>query len=208
MLGHIAKIWRYPVKALKGEELAAVAVANDGLEGDRTAALFVDSAGHARTGNTFRGKEHNLLHLQSRADDAAQAARERGVAVHLREGERYFDAAPVSLLFDRWLEEAETLTGMRLDPRRFRPNFFIRAEPDFRLKELEFAGAELAIGECRLRVRKAIGRCVTITYDIASGESAPEVLRAVAAHRDNTMGIYCDVLQAGRITREDAVRLL
>src|SRR4051812_45223494 len=32
---HVAELWRYPVKSLRGERLDSVAVREDGLEGDR-----------------------------------------------------------------------------------------------------------------------------------------------------------------------------
>lgn len=37
---HVAELWRYPVKSLQGEQLDAVPVTPDGLEGDRRYAIF------------------------------------------------------------------------------------------------------------------------------------------------------------------------
>jgi hypothetical protein len=40
---------------------------------------------------------------------------------------------------------------------------------------------------------------VTTTYDLRDGSSDPTVLRAVAQHRDNTVGVYASVVRGGRI---------
>ena len=49
-LGRLAAIWRYPVKSLRGERLTHARVAESGIVGDRSSALFV-RGGHARDGN-------------------------------------------------------------------------------------------------------------------------------------------------------------
>src|SRR6266404_9596018 len=132
LLGHVAAIHRYPVKSLAGEKLDSVAIEADGIAGDRAAALFV-TAGHARAGQTFRGKEHNLLHLTSDVRAAIALDEANSVAVELRRGTHFFDAAPISLLFDRWVDEVSSALGRELDFRRWRPNLFARATADFQL---------------------------------------------------------------------------
>ena len=58
-------------------------------------------------------------------------------------------------------------------------------------------GAKLCAREVEFQVVATIKRCVTTTYDIETGESDPRVLRTVAEHRANVMGVYCDVLRPG-----------
>jgi len=53
-----------------------------------------------------------------------------------------------------------------------------------------------------------IGRCVTTTYDIATGASDPAVLREVAQRRGNTVGVYCRVETPGNVANGDAIRQL
>jgi MOSC domain-containing protein YiiM len=48
---------------------------------------------------------------------------------------------------------------------------------------------------------------VTPTYDVATGESFPEVLEAVATQRANVVGVYCDVVTAGEIAAGDRMAL-
>lgn len=204
-LGEVANIWTYPVKSLHRIEHDVIAVQEDGLAGDRRAALYVNSE-HARTGKTYRGKENNLLHLIVEPDEARRAAESRGVEVEVRAGERYFDAGPVSLILDRWIAEVEIGLGKSLDALRWRPNFYVRSLAD--VKEGDLIGKRLALGSVVLHVRKPIGRCVTTTYDQTTGDSDPEVLRYVASQRDNQMGIYCEVERPGDVGRGDQIRII
>ncbi|HET9394038.1 MAG TPA: MOSC N-terminal beta barrel domain-containing protein [Candidatus Rubrimentiphilum sp.] len=206
LLGHVHAIYRYPVKSLAGESLNEVTIDADGIPGDRAAALFV-TAGHARTGKTYRGKEHNLLHLTSDPREAAELAKAGGVTVELRRGDHFFDAAPVSLLFDRWVEEVSAALGRPLDFRRWRPNLFAHAAEDFQFSESDLNGALIEAGTAILRVSESDKRCVTTTYDVETGEADPEVLRYVAQERDSVLGVYCDVELAGVVRAGDALRL-
>jgi uncharacterized protein YcbX len=206
IVGSLASIWRYPVKSLRGEPLDSVAVDAAGIPGDRSSALFVRS-GHAREGKTFRGKEHDRLHLTNDPVEAVRLGAERGVALEHQIGEHFFDDAPISLLLDVWLRELRVHAGYEVQPERFRPNFFVRARPDFGLKEADLADAELLLGAVRLRVRDPIGRCVTTTYDPEGAASDPEVLQFVVRERNGWMGVYCDVLQAGVVRTGDDVVL-
>jgi len=207
-LGELAAIWRYPTKSLAAQPLEQTAVEPDGIPGDRVGALFVRS-GHARSGKTFRGKEHNLLHTTADALAAVEMAALEGVQVDVRAepGVHYFDDAPISLIFDRWIAEVERALEMPLDPRRWRPNFYARALDGFSFREQDLLGRAVSIGSVVLRVRDTIGRCVTTTYDIQSGERDDDVLLYVAQKRANVMGVYCDVELAGTVRAGDPLRL-
>jgi uncharacterized protein YcbX len=205
-LGTIARLWRYPVKSLKAEPLARAAVDADGLRGDRTAALIVESPSHARAGKPYRGKESRFLHLTADPETAASYAADANVLVTLdREQPRYFDARPVSVIFDLWVRDVEALVGEELDPLRWRPNLYVTAAPGFVKREADLVGATLRAGGVVLRAVAAIKRCVTPTYDVATGEPLPLVLEAVANERANVMGIYCEVVTPGELAAGDAL---
>ncbi len=206
LLGQIAAITRYPVKSLAGEELPSAELGQDGIPGDRESAFFV-TAGHARAGKTYRGKEHNLLHLTSDPERAQELARGKNVAVELRSGSRYFDDAPISLIFDRWVDEVSAALSRPLNFRRWRPNLYAHAAEDFTFQESELTGSAIEVGTAVLRVRYPIERCVATTYDQVTGEPDPEVLRYVAQHRATLLGLYCDVELAGVVRTGDALRL-
>lgn len=204
-LACLEKIWTYPVKSLRPVSSSEAMVVADGLVGDRRAALYVASPEHARTGNTYRGKEDNRLHLIDEPDEARRAAEERGVELEVRAGERYFDAGTISLILDCWVAEVERGLGRRLDPMRWRPNLFATAMQQ--LAEADLVGKRVRIGTATLIVTKPTGRCVTTTYDQVTGESDSTVLRYVALERDNTMGVYCDVEEPGIVRVGDILTL-
>lgn len=204
-LGTIASIWRYPVKSLHFEALAEAEVDLSGVRGDRTAAYVVRSDGHPRDGKTFRGKENDTLHLLSDGPDVQAAARDAGVEIERLADDRFFDDAPVSIVFDLWLRELSEHVGYAVGPLRFRPNFFAVASPDFSDDETAMPGRTLTVGTATLRVRAPIHRCVVTTYDLHGGPSDPRILRFVAQQRDNAMGIYCDVIEAGIVHIGDRI---
>ena len=207
-LGTLQAIRRYPIKSLRGEDLRESVVLDDGLPGDRVAALFIVS-GHERAGKTLRGKEHNRLHLLSTADEARAAAAERGIEIEIRsEGTHYFDDAPISLIFDRWIDGVSAQMGYRVRLERFRPNFYVRADAEFDETERSLDGARLQIGnDLVLRVRYGIERCVVPTYDLETGEPDPRILRYIVRQRQNIMGVYCDIETEGTVRTGDTVAL-
>ncbi len=207
-IGRLARIWRYPVKSLRGETLESAPIGPEGIEGDRARALAV-LGGHARSGKTYRGKEDERLHLTADPAHAIAAAHERGVTLEMLDAQpHYFDDAPLSLILDRWLDGLRAHVGFEVEPERFRPNFYVHAEDGIKLREDDLTGRELALGEVRLRVRYPIERCVTTTYDQTTGESEPEILRYVAQARGTWMGIYCDVLRAGTARIGDSLAVV
>lgn len=199
-IGEVTALYRYPVKALRGERLARADVEASGFAGDRSRALIVRSAEHARTGKTYRGKEHRKLHTVSTADDAAALALGAGLTVDLAgELPHYFDAEPVSIVFDSWLRELEALAGRTVDALRFRPNIVAAAALAFTSSEGDLIGSRITIGAVELDVVASITRCVTISYDIATGDADPALQRTIVQHRANKMGIYCRVARPGTI---------
>lgn len=203
-IGSVAALRRYPVKSLRGEAHDSLEVGETGVVGDRTGALFA-LGDHARAGKTYRGKEHELLHLTADVQEAVAMAAQRGDRVELQRGEHFFDDAPVSLLIDRWLEEPSAQLGYAVEWERFRPNVFVHAAADFAQAEEDFVGTELRIGSVRLRVRMANERCVVVNYDPAGPDQDPRVLRWLAQNRAALLGVYCDVLEPGVVRVGDAV---
>ena len=206
-LGTISALWTYPIKALAPRAHRRVLVASDGLAGDRERALFVDTPEHRRFGKTLRGKENALLHTAAELERGVMIAELGGADVTLSEPARYFDAAPVSIVLDRWVHECERLAGVPIDVQRFRPNVVITADPAFVQCEAETIGATITIGAIELRIVDAIVRCVTPAYDLETGETNAAILRAVANDRKNILGIYAEVVHPGEIALDDPVEL-
>ena len=193
------------MKSLRGESLARVEITSGGIIGDRAAALVV-AGGHARTGKAYRGKEDERLHRLEDEAAAVGSAAERGVLLRRESAApHYFDDSPISLVLAPWLDDAQRICGRTLDVRRFRPNLVADALPGA-ARESDVLGAELRLGaRVRLRVTKAIRRCVTVTYDPESDAVDPGILRALAQEREATFGVYCEVLVPGTIVLGDAL---
>jgi uncharacterized protein len=209
LIGTLAAIHRYPVKALRGEPLDEADVLADGIAGDRTVALVVVSSGHSRTGKTYRGKENARLHTVDSVERGLQAAQAAGVeAMRDDDAGRYFDVHPISLIFDTWLAALDAFTGGQAEPLRFRPNLVATAAPGFTRREAELVGTRLRIGGVELAVVKPIERCVTPSYDLETGERDRTLAKALAVDIGNIMGIYCTVTQPGRIATGDRIELL
>jgi uncharacterized protein YcbX len=206
MLGTVTALYRYPVKSLRAEPLASAEVRTDGFAGDRGSALFVRNAEHARAGKTYRGKEQRLLHTLAAVAEAQALALRAGVSIEAEDAApHYFDLEPVSIVFDAWIRELEALAGRAVDPLRFRPNIVAAAAPSFAAAEGALVGTRLRVGEVAFDVVSAIVRCVTPSYDIATGEPDPALQRTIVAQRGNIMGIYCRVVDPGTIVAGAAI---
>jgi uncharacterized protein YcbX len=199
-IGRVESLYRYPVKALRAESLARAVVEPGGFAGDRGRALIVRTPEHARASKTYRGKENQLLHTVSTIADAQTLALRAGLAIELDAGdEHYFDAEPVSIVFDSWLRDLEARAGRSVDALQFRPNIVAVADPGFTGPEASLIGGRLQIGDVALHVISSITRCVTISYDLATGDPDRDLQRTIVAQRDNQMGIYGRVLVPGTI---------
>lgn len=130
-----------------------------------------------------------------------------GRKLELRFSERAMhDACPISLLGLDSLQFLSQETGMELDQRRFRANFYVRWDNGKPFYENELVGAKLRIGEKLIvMVVKKDGRCVIITLDPSTAEASPKVLEVVAKNHANYLGVYGSVLREGIVRAGDAV---
>ncbi len=207
-LGTLCAIYRYPVKSLRGETLEAADVSAAGVDGDRTRALIAGDE-HPRAGKPYRGKEDDRLHLIASPEEALALSHNGALRIDPGDGApQFFDDAPISLIIDRWLEGVSANVGYAVEHQRFRPNFFVEANPEFWLDEAALTGRELELGEVTLRVRYPIERCVVPTYDLRGGAADPRILRYLTQSRSTWMGIYCDVPRAGIVRIGDSLSLI
>lgn len=204
-LGHVARLWRYPIKSLAAESLTHADVVESGVAGDRRAALFVATPERARTGKPYRGKENALLHTVATGREADDLARERDLALERHDGGPYFDLDPISILFDTWLADLNVALAADLDPLRFRPNVFVTAAADFSAAEAALVDRIVRIGDVRLKITQTITRCVTPSYDVATGAADPQLLAYLVRERNNKMGVYASVVRTGRISPGDRI---
>jgi uncharacterized protein YcbX len=120
----------------------------------------------------------------------------------------FFDDAPVHLITTATLDCLRGLApSSRFDVRRFRPNFVV--EPPHGAEgfvEDAWIGRTLAIGDARLRVEGHCPRCIMTTLAQGDLPKDPAVLRAAVQGNEGNVGVYATVVEAGRVSRGDAVR--
>jgi uncharacterized protein len=95
-----------------------------------------------------------------------------------------------------------------VDPLRFRANIYFSGDDLPAWRELDWIGAEMALGGARLRVVSAITRCAATQVNPATAERDLDVPAAlVRAFGHNLMGIYAEVVAGGSIAAGDLLRI-
>lgn len=121
----------------------------------------------------------------------------------------YFDAFPLHLLTDAWLDDlARTNPGARFDRRRFRPNLLIAAEPGQSGKvELAWCGREARVGEARIKLEMPAVRCSMTTQPQDDLPKDPSVLRTIVRASAQNVGVYASVIESGTVRVGDPIEL-
>jgi uncharacterized protein YcbX len=208
----IGELWRYPVKALRGEALEHAALDEDGVRGDRLLRVD-DEDGKTITARTAR----SLLALRGGIDEngeplidgrpwrdaeslnAVRAASGPAAQLAPTDGGKRYDAAPILVLTDGGLAQ------LGVDRRRFRPNIMLEGVDG--PQERDWVGRRLRAGSALLFVREPCERCVVTTIDPDTLEVDPEILRRTRLELGGMMGVYCDVLVPGEVSVGDEVEL-
>jgi MOSC domain-containing protein len=213
---HVHRLWRYPVKSLRGEELTEVDVETDGIAGDRLVHVREPNGRvvtsryrpgllglNATLGSDGEPLIEGLPWRDERSLAAVRAASAPDVDlvrfVQPDRGQRH-DVLPLTILTDGMGR------ALDLDYRRFRPNVLISGVEG--LGERAWVGRALAIGSTLIGVQKARPRCVMTTFDPVTLEQDPSVLRRIVAKFDRRVALDCWVLEPGRIGRGDTVEVV
>jgi uncharacterized protein YcbX len=234
LVGSVRQLRRYPVKSFRGEDLEQVLVAPAGVTGDRVYA-FVDPAkeGSPRPWITARQIPEMILFKPRfleepptraievldpeggahRMDDPAFARflEERWKRpVELRYTELGMrDALPVSIFGTATLSMLEKETGLSLDHRRFRANFYVKWADDRPLREEELLTRRLRVGaELELTVARKNQRCVIINLDPETATPDPRVLKNVGLAHAACVGVYAVIEKPGVVRAGDPIFLV
>jgi uncharacterized protein len=211
---HVAEIWRYPVKSLKGERLNETEITKLGIPGDRQVVVVRTINGRFLT-SRVRPK---LLSLQGSigADgaptinghrwDSAEALRLVSAAamepVSLAQvpAPQAFDVLPLLVATDGAAQY------LNIDHRRLRPNILIAGVPE--LEERKWPGRVIAIGDVRIYPEQLRDRCVMTTYDPDTQEQDPSVLQRILRELNGATALDSSVITPGKIRVGDAVEIL
>lgn len=212
---HVAELWRYPVKSLRGEMILSAEVLTTGIRGDREIVVLSSARQRVITSRTH----HRLLGLQSSFDPGTSkptinaipwddpaaralvesAAGEPVELIHIDSAER-FDVLPLLVATDGAIQT------VGLDRRRFRPNILIGGVEG--LAERQWEGKRLRLGEVEIHVAQLRARCVMTTYDPDTLQQDKTVLFRIVNDFDGTMALDCSVVKPGLIRVGDPVTLL
>jgi uncharacterized protein YcbX len=131
-------------------------------------------------------------------------------SLRLRFSERSMtDARPVSIIGLATIRGLSEETGIKLDQRQFRANFYVRWDDDAPFFEDGLIGRELQIGETVIvQAVKRDGRCIVITLNPETAEPSPKVLETVYHRHDGCAGVYGAVLREGIVRAGDPVSAL
>lgn len=172
-IGHIAAIFRYPVKSMRGEPLESAMLGWHGIEGDRrlalrrigdrgsfpwlTASKLPDLVLFTPVRREEPSASGDLpTHVRTPGNEempvlgsglAAEIERRFGSPVemmHLRHG--IFDDASISVIAHDTINEIARLAGLAPDVRRFRPNIAVRLLTSAPFQEDHWLGGVLAFG--------------------------------------------------------------
>jgi uncharacterized protein YcbX len=204
---HVAALWRFPVKSLAGERLAAADVGERGIPGDRL--VWVRGPEGVRTAR----RHHRLLGLHGTIGPGGEP---------LINGHPWQSARALALVRDAagddaWLERADeedrfdvlpllvatdgAITAFGRDGRRLRPNLVVGGVRG--LEEFEWPGRTLAIGRVNIYLHSRRGRCPMTTVDPGTLEVDPEVLRDILDRFNGRLALNAAVRRGGRLTPGD-----
>ena len=209
---HVAELWRYPVKSLKGEQIQEAQITSNGIPGDREI-VVLNSAGRIVTSRT----RPKLLGLNGRlgADgiptingikwDSAEAGElvNQAVGGEVRLVQlpqpQAFDVLPLLIATDGATQ------FLNIDRRRLRPNILLANVAG--LTERDWPGRTVKIGDVRIQAVKLRSRCVMTTYDPDTQEQDKSVLIKIIRDLDGTTALDCSVIQPGVIRVGEAVEI-
>lgn len=230
LVGRIVSLFRYPVKSMTSEPLDSVEVGWNGLAGDRRWAFV--RGGIVNNGFpwlTIRQRA-NMWHYRPRfvdpdrpddsptmvttpsgdevdvTDPALAAELGDGVTL-IRQSRGIFDTLPLSLISTRTVDAMSALTGLPLEPRRFRPNIVVETFGDGDYMEDSWVGHTVSFGEVKMRVDKRDKRCVITNVDPETIEKDPSVLRTITQNRQACLGVYGTTVQPGRLSVGDSITI-
>lgn len=117
------------------------------------------------------------------------------------------DRPCVSLIGTASLAALSARAGADLSPRRFRANLWVDGWPPF--AEFDLIGRRVRLGDATVRVEARVGRCRATDANPDTGARDIDMLRLLEAEYGHTdLGIFCTVIDDGRIARGDRVEVL
>lgn len=225
LVGEISEITRYPVKSFAGESLEDCKVDTYGLYGDRFSAFYDETKEGWDSFITARDIPNMLTYTAKHVDMGVSVTSPTGQIFSwneklLKEIQSYsnrkismasykapnpedpnlmsVDLASVLIITDSSLRKLESLWGKNLDKRRLRANLTVSLEENT-LKESDWIGKRLLVGDAELQVNAFCERCSIITIDPDTLRRDSSLLKIVNEEMNLNFGMYASVKKTGQI---------
>jgi len=119
------------------------------------------------------------------------------------------DCRPLSLFSLQTLSQLGEETGMDLDKRRFRANFYVDWLSATGFYENDLVERRLKIGDrLEIMIMELDPRCKSITIDPDTAETQPRLLKHIARKHNGFAGVYAVVLIEGEVKTGDDIFLI
>ena len=227
----LAELWSYPVKGMRGQPVASLALDAYGIAGERRFAIQSSGAPHGKP--MLSGAERAAMLLfaaesqgdevlvitpsgqRFRIDDPAllramQQALPGGHVLSLvRSAKPLNDVRPVALLGTATPAQLTIERTLPVDARRFRANLLLAMRDNSGFAEDRLVGATLRIGrEAELRITERIPRCRIVTLDPDTAAPDPSLMKHLDRQHDGCVGIYATVVHPGVLHVGDSITLI
>jgi len=227
-------IYRYPVKGFPGETLDQVELKLDeGLPGDRATALSSGAVAVNPPGEwtpcqafqrmtirpdmtTFKIEEGRVYTKGSENQDLGSVAEVFGAGTTINQTitkRGYWDHrdSALSIINIGTVEAISKMTGVEIDPRRFRANLYIHAEPWAEFKwigqEISFLNSDVN-DPTVLNIIRPIDRCRATSVDIDSGKRNINMPATLMRYFGSIYcGVYAMVKKPGMIKSDSAFKV-
>jgi len=228
-LGRVARLRRYPVKSMRGEDLEKTRLEKSGMIGDRYYA-FMDESRKNETKFPWgwitarqvpelllfepKYPQNDLKRLEFFSNENRLSAQEMtshltkkySLKVSLKFDEKgNFDSKPVSLIGLSTVRQLETESVEDLDPERFRANIYAEWEDQRPFYEDGLVGKTLIIGNAKIKILKRNSRCSIPTLDPKTAKATPKIQENITRNHGGFTGVYASVLQIGEVNVGDEI---
>jgi hypothetical protein len=228
-VGAVSLLARYPVKSMRGEQLARAEVEPRGLAGDREWAVYTPDGGigSGKSSRRFRridgllgfrasldGADGTAPLIESpagerfradepMADELLSTALGQPLRLGREAGVRHHDDSGLHLVTTAAIRQVAELLGDAVDVARFRPNFVLDV-PGMGFVEDGWIGRELRLGnEVVIRLGTGMPRCVMV--DLPQGPLGRDgrILKLLGRERQLLLGLKAEVVRGGTVRQGD-----
>lgn len=226
-IGHIAELFRYPIKSMAGVTVESSFLGWHGLGGDRrfafrrmneqggfpwlTASRLPALLRYQPIGHDNNVEEPLPTHVRTptgaelslRSEELRQELTQQfGSDVELmRLDHGIFDEAAVSVISNSTIQGLARELGYELDRRRFRPNIVLETNLKETFGEDEWVDGTISFGDQEYGAAVSITlrdlRCVMVNFDPDTVQNDSSVLKTVGRLNKGNAGVYGTVVRTG-----------